>query len=77
MRKRWVPMRWFVFANGSFGPDNKTYIDIPNPYSPNSTGAALGWMDYPDSPVWYMWDIDSRLSPVSVEVLHPTNEIVE
>ena len=77
MRKRWVPMRWFVFANGSFGPDNKTYIDIPNPYSQSSTGAALGWMDYPDCPVWYMWDIDSRLSPVSVEVLHPTNEIVE
>ena len=77
MRKRWIPMRWFTFHEGSFGPDHTAVIDMIHPYESDSAGAALGWRDYIGCPVFYSWNIDTRLNPITVEILTPESKLVE
>ena len=79
LREKWVPLRYFVFAEGSFAEDHTSVVEIPHPLSPDSLGINYGWDKYIDQkpPVMfgYKWSIDPRVAPVAIEVLRPTNII--
>ena len=75
LRKRWMPLRWFTFDAGSFNPDHTTVIDILNPYDKASPAASYGWRDYIGTQVFYSWNIDTRLRPITVEVLRPESKL--
>ena len=70
----WVPQRYFVFNDNSFSNFLST-VQVPDPHSPRSLGYQFGWGEWwrqrPDdtSAVFFSWAIDTRSSPVSVEVL--------
>lgn len=75
LRARWVPLRYFVFKEGSFDDHHISTIDIPYPYSNDSLGVNYNWQNFKGCEVWYSWSVDSRVAPVAVEVLCPTNAI--
>ena len=76
LRARWVPLRYFVFDNGSFDENHSARIDIRHPYAPDSLAVNYGWLKFVGCPVWYSWWIDERNAPVAIEVLRPTNDIM-
>lgn len=77
----WLPLRWFVFHEGSFNPKGhetdgvkdefEAIVEVLDPFSPASPAYNAGWSAFPDCPVFYRWAIDDRLKPVTVEVLKP------
>ena len=75
LRKRWMPLRWFTFDASSFNPDHTAVIDILNPYDKASPAASYGWRDYIGTQVFYSWNIDTRLRPITVEVLRPESKL--
>jgi len=77
--RNWVPLRWFVFADGSFDSDFVTSIQFADPFSEDSPAGRDGWYDWkqalgdetPD-PV-FKWSVDERGWPTGVEILKPVN----
>ena len=87
-RNNHVPLRWFVFDEGSFHPrghaqEFQATVDVRYPYTKESPAQAYGvreWLwahpDVPDSarpPFFYFWSLDERLQPLAVEVLRPNS----
>lgn len=78
--ENWVPLRYFVFKDGSFDENFQTRVEVPEPHSPRSLGYMSGWSEwfrmYPDddSPIFFSWAIDTRMIPVDVEILQPEND---
>ena len=79
LRQKWVPLRYFVFREGSFDADNRSVIDIPHPFSADSLSVNYGWKEYAEHPekwtLGFSWSIDPRVAPVAIETLAPTNTI--
>lgn len=85
-RSNHIPLRWFVFKEGSFYPrghaqEFQSVIDVRYPYTKESPAQAYGIREWllknpkvPDNErpkFFYFWSIDERLQPVAVEVLQP------
>ena len=70
MRKRWVPLRRFIFAPGSFDSNYEAEIEVWDPFDDGSIWTP-GWSDFKGYPVFYSWSIDDRGGPDTVEVLEP------
>ena len=74
--ENWMPLRWFVFREDSFDA-GRAQIEIEDPYCELSIGYNTGWGDWWARngwcPVVYFWSIDTRLQPVTIEVLKPEN----
>lgn len=85
-RNNHIPLRWFVFKEGSFYPrghaqEFQSVIDVRYPYTKESPAQAYGlreWLwAHPDVPdedrpkFFYFWSLDERLQPITVEVLRP------
>ena len=78
LRARWVPLRYFVFTEGSFDENHLSTIEIPHPFSPDSLSVNYGWQTVKDTykgTIGYKWSIDPKTAPVAIEVLAPTNSI--
>ena len=75
LRERWVPLRYFIFTEGSFDANNRSTVEVPAPYSSDSLGVNYGWLDFIGCQVFYSWSIDGRVAPVAIETLAPTNAI--
>ena len=79
LRQKWVPLRYFIFTEGSFDANCRSTIEIPHPFSADSFSVNYGWRAYSANPekwtIVYSWSIDSRIAPVAVETLAPTNAI--
>lgn len=80
--KCWVPLRWFVFHgdvfhSSSFNDDFITEIELYDPYSKSSTGYAAGWYDWAlehgRSPIYFRWNLNTKLTPIGAQVMCPTN----
>ena len=81
----WVPLRYFVFAgtgtgssivSTSFDSDFTTKVELIDPYSPYSLGAATGWQKALKTgwlPIFFSWALDDRSMPVSVETMEKEN----
>lgn len=76
-KDNWIPLRWFVFDEGSFDQNFTTYMEVRDPFSKNSPGYSVGWYDWhlehPDDGLFFSWSIDTRLRQFPVEVLKPEN----
>lgn len=72
---KWLPLRYFTFCSGSFGPDFTTTIDVWDPRKPPSPGYYQGWDRFPDAQIYYRGDLDGRLAPIGVDYLKPTNPV--
>jgi hypothetical protein len=88
-QNNWVPLRWFVFKEGSFCDADdfaadpaklpySTAIEFVDPYSRQSPGYTAGrWADWVRDHGWvpinYFWCLDDRIQPVNVEVLEKEN----
>ena len=82
-RENHVPLRWFVFNNGSFYPrghakEFQSVVDIRYPYTKESPAMAYGMREWlqahkgePYPMFTYFWSLDERLQPLTVEVLRP------
>ena len=70
MRKRWVPLRRFIFAPGSFDSNYEAEIEVWDPFDDGSIWTP-GWSDFKGYPVFYSWSIDDRGGPDTVEALKP------
>ena len=68
-----VPLRHFVFNEGSFGANGQSRIEVVDPYSTLSFGYMSGWKNWWDKhgwcPVMYFWTLDTRLPQMGVEML--------
>ena len=82
IRRDWIPLRWFVFHEDSFMSrwtpgEGTSVIQLHDPYSKESPGYTAGWYDwkleYGELPVYFSWALDTRIKPVSVEVLKKEN----
>jgi len=75
----WIPVRFFVFDENSFTDDGRAQIQVDDPHSSASPGYTAGWGEWfrrhPEdtSPIVFGWNIDTRLMPITVEMLRPTN----
>ena len=59
IRKKYLPLRWFVLGPDSFDPVTYTAeIEILEPHQTNSPGYWYGWDAYPDVPIWYKLKLD-------------------
>ena len=72
----WRPLRWFVFKEDSFRENGISRIEIDDPHSPDSIGYSY-WSRWWNSggttePVFF-WSIDTRLQPITIEVLKQDN----
>lgn len=76
-KDNWIPLRWFVFDEGSFDQNFTTYMEVRDPFSKDSPGYSVGWYDWhlanPDDGLFFSWSIDTRLRQFPVEVLKPEN----
>ena len=74
----WVPLRYFVFQDGSFKDapgepdDHCARIEVWDPFDGNSPAFEAGWSRYRflDTPL-LRWNLDSSRVPMDVEVLKP------
>lgn len=73
--ENWVPLKYFVFVKDSFDKNFQTTVQIEDPHSPRSLGYVPWFLENPNdpSPIFYSWAIDTRLVPVNVGILQPTN----
>ena len=57
--------------------EGTSVIQLHDPYSKESPGYTAGWYDwkleYGELPVYFSWALDTRIKPVSVEVLKKEN----
>jgi hypothetical protein len=67
----WMPLRYFVFDESSFDSDFTAIVEIDDPFLPPSPTYYQGWSKYLGDSVFFSWDIDARIAPVSPEVLRP------
>ena len=84
-RESHVPLRWFVFNEDSFYPRGDpnefwTTIDVRHPFTKESPAQNTGYKEWADAhgtdwPVFYGWDLDDRLRPVTVEPLKADSTI--
>ena len=84
--KCWVPLRWFVFHgdvfnSSSFNDDFITEIELYDPYSKRSTGYPAGWYDWAlehgESPIYFRWNLNTKLTPIGAQVMCPTNWYIQ
>ena len=79
LRQKWIPLRYFIFTEGSFDANYRATIDIPHPFSADSLSVNYGWKEYAAHPekwtLGFGWSIDPRVAPVAIETLAPTNAI--
>ena len=84
--KCWVPLRWFVFHgdvfnSSSFNDDFITEIELYDPYSKRSTGYPAGWYDWAlehgKSPIYFRWNLNTKLTPIGAQVMCPTNWYIQ
>jgi len=75
-----MPLRWFVFQPNSFDANGVSSIEIVDPHSPLSVGYNSGWGEWweqhgtdADDGIGWLWSIDTRLQPVTIEVLKTEN----
>ena len=68
---KWLPLRYFVFDENSFGADFTATIEIDDPFQEPSPAYYQGWWQYVGSPVYFRWGLDSRNAPSSPEILRP------
>lgn len=74
----WVPLRYFVFQDGSFKDapgepdDHCARIEVWDPFDNGSAAYEAGWSRYRfvDTPL-LRWNLDSSRVPMEVEVLKP------
>ena len=75
----WIPVRFFVFDENSFTADGRAEIQVDDPHTSASPGYTAGWGEWfrqhPEdtSPIVFGWTIDTRLMPITVEMLRPKN----
>lgn len=86
VRTDWIPLRWFVFKEGSFVPcgqenEGTSVIQVCDPYSKRSPGYTAGWYSWKENhgevPIFFSWALDTRIQPISVEILNPRNEYAD
>ena len=65
----WLPLRYFVFGPDSFR-DFKATIEIMDPFSPQSPAYYQGWDVLKGKPTFFSFSIDTRVAPVTPEVLN-------
>ena len=75
---KWVPLRYFVFKDGSFkaptgaADDYCARIAVWDPFDSNSAAYNEGWSRYRflDTP-FFRWNLNSSRVPLTVDVLTP------
>ena len=65
----WLPLRYFVFGPDSFR-DFRATIEIMDPFSPPSPAYYQGWDVLKGKPAFFSFSIDTRVAPVTPEVLN-------
>ena len=68
-----VPLRYFVFNEDSFDEDCTSRIEVKDPRGPESPAVGEGWDKWPDSNIFYLWQINRRRKQWEVENLEQEN----
>ena len=77
--RNWIPLRWFVFTPGSFDANFESVIEVEDPFTLSSPGAAAGWAqwvkEHGPTTLGWGWDISDRSWLISADELKPDSTL--